>query len=251
MSISDILEIVKIIVCFFFLVFSSLQDYRDRRVSNAIFKFFIPIATILTAVEIGLSSSPLTQLANFAIHAAVSIAIFFVIYYVGFFGGADAKALISLSIAMPWPPTIVTPLVELNFPVFPISIFNDAILLSVLTLPYALFSNFNWKMGKRRRLFEGLEKESTLKKIGALIFCVKMEKVRVKPYHMVAEDHGKIILLKRIQEEDLSPKELEELPTNIFIIFSLPMLIFITIGFISTIFFGDLIIFLIRTLLGI
>lgn len=250
MSISDILEIVKIITCFLFLVFSSLQDYRDRRVSNTTFKFFVPIAAILTAVEICLTPRPLTQLADFVIHLAISASIFFAIYYVGLFGGADAEALISLSIAMPWPPTIVAPLIESNFLIFPISIFNDALLLSVFTLPYALLSNLNWRMRKRRRLFEGLEKESSLKKIGALVFCVKMEKARVKPYHMIAEDHGKIVLFKKIQEEDLSSEELEELPTSVFIIFSLPMLISITMGFVSTIFLGDFVIFLAKMLLG-
>ena len=249
MDISYSIELIKIISCLFFLIISSFHDYRDRRVPNKIFKIFTPIAATLTAIDILLATNPLTQLTNFTLNMAISLPIFYLIYYVGLFGGADAKIMITLSIAIPWPPKIVKPLIESNLPIFPISILNDTILSSVLTLPYALLSNLNWKIRKGQKLFEGLEKESLIKKISALVFCIKTEKARIRPYHMIAEDHGKIVLFRRVQEEDLSPKDLEGLPQSIFVTFSLPMLIFITIGFITAIYLGDFVIFLVRSFL--
>lgn len=250
MSITDSLDIARIIVCFFFLLYSSIQDYKDRRVPNIVFTLFVPIAAALTATDIILSSNPLNRLTNFAIYTSVSVSIFYAIYYIGFFGGADAKMLISLSVAVPWPPNTVPPLLGQSFPIFAISILNNSLLSSVITLPYALLSNLSWKMRTGLKLFDRLEKEPSIKKIGSLIFCVKTEKAKIKPYDMIAEENGKIVLFKKIQEEDLTPQEIEGLPQNTFVIFSVPMLIFITIGFITAVYLGDFVILIIREFLG-
>ncbi|MDQ1281134.1 MAG: archaeal preflagellin peptidase FlaK [Thermoproteota archaeon] len=196
MNIIDFVEIAKIIACLFFLSFSSIQDYKERRVSNVVFVILLPIAAILSGIDIFLASNPLGQLINFAIYTSISIAIFYVIYFVGLFGGADAKMFIALTIAMPWPPKIVAPLLGQSFPFFSISILNNSLLSSVSILPYAFLSNLGWKMRTRSQLFEGVEKESAIKKIGSLIFCIKKEKVKIKPYDMVAEENGRIILFK-------------------------------------------------------
>lgn len=250
MNALEVLEAIRIVLSSFFLFLSSYHDYKARRVPDTIFKFFMPIAAALTLLSIVLAADPLGQLITFLLYLAVSIPLFYVVYYLGLFGGADAKMFIALSMAMPWPPTIVKPLLEVNFPVFPLSILNNTLLSTVLTLPYALLSNLFWKTEKKRRLFEGLEAESRIRKIGALIFCVKKEKTEIKPYHMIAEENGKISLFKKVQEEDLSPEELEKLPQSVFVTFSVPMIIFITIGFLTSIFLGDLIIFLISLVIG-
>jgi len=85
-----------------------------------------------------------------------------------------------------------------------------------------------------------LESESTLKKLTALILSIKTERSRIKPYKMIAEEWGRIRLLKKVREEDLTKEDLKNLPENVFI----------TMGFTISIFLGDLIIFLVGTLLS-
>ena len=153
---------------------------------------------------------------------------------------------------MPWPPSsqITSSMLTPNFPIFSISIFNNALIVSALMTPYSLFSNIEWKRKTGKSLFENLENESLLKKIMALLFCIKTEKSKIKPYDMIAEESGRIIL-KKVQEEDLTKEDLEDVPENVFIFFSIPMVIFITIGLTISIFFGDLLLFSIQTLLSI
>lgn len=248
MTMLDYIQAVKIILCLFFLVLASYQDYKERRVSDRIFTVFMPIATALTLAEIALSTNPVGNLITFALYLGVSTILFYAVYFFGLFGGADAKMLIALSMAMPWPLSIIKPVLGFSFPVFPISLLNDSLLVTVLTLPFALASNLIWKM-KKGQLFKGLEAESTLKKIGALIFCVKKDKKEIEPYHMIAEENGKITLFKKVQEEDITPEQVEKLPESVFITFSVPMIIFITIGFAASVLLGDMIIFLISKIL--
>ena len=250
MTIPEGLEAIRIALSLFFLLASSYYDYKDRRVPDTIFKFFMPIAAALTLIGIMLAADPFSQLVTFILYLAVSVLVFYAVYYFGLFGGADAKMLIALSMAVPWPPRTVRPLLGMSFPVYSISILDNTLLSTVLTLPYALLSNILWKMEKKRSLFEGLEKAPLIRKIGALVFCVKKEKAEVKPYHTIAEEDGKILLFRKVQEEDLTPEEVEKLPQSVFVTFAVPMIIFITIGFLAAVFLGDLIVFLISLIMG-
>ena len=213
--------------------------------------FFTIAASATTMLDMYFSLDFLTKLGEQLFSVAFSFAIFYVIFYLGFFGGADAKILIILSIIMPWPPHLtVRGTLAPSLPIFSLSIFNNTLLASVLTVPYALVSNIRWRRRTGRRLFKNLESESPLKKMAALILCVKTERSRIKPYDIIAEEAGRIILLRKVQEEDLTEEDLRNLPEDVFVTFSIPMVIFITIGFTAALILGDLIIFLVATLLG-
>jgi len=247
----SIVEMTKIATSYGFLVASSFFDYRDRRVPNLVFILFAVAASTITLIDVYFSSDILAQLGKLLLYVAVSFTLFYVVFYLGLFGGADAKILMALSIIMPWPPKLTARTVFApSLPIFSISIFNNTLLASILTVPYALISNIRWRRRTGRRFFENLESESPLKKMTALVLCIKTEKSRIKPYDMVAEESGKITLLKKVREEDLTEEELKNLPEDVFVTFSIPMVIFITIGFTISIFLGDLVIFLVMTFLS-
>ncbi len=251
MDLYGILELVRITLSFAFLIVSSYFDYVSRRVPNLSFIAFMPAAAALTIVSILLSTNIQTQFITFILYAGITSAIFYAIGHLGLFGGADALIMIGLSLAVPWPLTVIRPFLGVELPILPISIFNNSLLASVIILPYAILSNLTWKSRTKLNLFAGLEKESPLKKIGAMLLCVKKEKSKVQPYDLVAEKSGKLTLFNKVQEEDISQEELQSLPSNVFVMFSLPFVIFITIGFITTILAGDLIILLVKSFLGI
>ena len=102
-------------------------------------------------------------------------------------------------------------------------------------------------MNSKKSLFRELENESRLKKLGALFLCVKTPKSNLKPYHILAEkvDIGKstsqkqLDLFQPIPETDLTIDD--EIPDDVFVMMSLPMLPFIAIGYLLTLFQGDLI----------
>lgn len=251
------LELVKISVSLVFLVVASVYDYRSREVPNFIWILFIPIALALTVTEVFTSSLPFTLVLRFLISASISIAIFMAVFYLGFFGGADAKALIGLSLIVPWQPSLAKPLLGYALPLYPISIFDNAVLLSLLVLPYALLRNLFWKIGTGQEFFEGLESEASVKKACALIFCLKVKSSKIKPYDSVAEDTSvlpggevrkKLLLLRKLEDEEHQPVKHEGLPNYVFINVALPMILFITAGLVMALLIGDVIFWLIISL---
>ena len=249
MTIPETLELTRITLSLIALAASSYHDYKTRRVPDTIPKILIPTATTLTLADILLQPNPQTKLLTYAAYTAITATIFYAIAYTGLFGGADAKIMIALSLATPWQPTTIKPTLGITFPILPISILNNSLLLAVTSLPYAAASNLAWKNRTGQNLFNNLEKEPIHKKIAALLFCVKKEKAKVKPYDLIAEKQGKLTLFNKIQEEDLTPQELQNLPENVFVTFSLPLVIFITAGYATTILIGDLPLFLVKNIL--
>jgi len=250
MSVSEILELTRMTLSLVFLAASSYYDYKTRRVPNMIFKVFMPTVAILTLADVFLTVSFQTRLVAFAVHTAIAFAVFYAIDYVGLFGGADAKILMGLSLAVPWPLTAIRPVLGTELPVPSISIFNNTLFFAVAVLPYGVASNIAWKVRTRLSLFGGLEDEPLIKRIGAMLFCIKKERPKIRPYDLIAEKSGRLVLFDRVQEEDLSPEELQGLPENVFVTFSLPLVVFIAIGFVTTIIVGDVIVFLVKSMLG-
>jgi archaeal preflagellin peptidase FlaK len=82
-----------------FLLFAGVQDWRTREVSNKIWLLFFPTALAFFAFQF--ISEPVFlawALTVSVVVSAASVALF----YAGAFGGADAKALICLSVAAPF-----------------------------------------------------------------------------------------------------------------------------------------------------
>ena len=89
--------------------------------------------------------------------------------YVGLFGGADFKAFICLSIALPMNPLPSLSLLPSINPIFPLSIFYNAYFFSISMIIYSILMNVNWKIVKGKELFNNLAKTSFIMKITALI----------------------------------------------------------------------------------
>ena len=63
---------------------------------------------------------------------------------------------------------------------------------------------------------------------------------------MIAEESGKITIQK-VREEDLTEEDLEHVPENVFFVFAIPVVIFIILSFVISIFLGDLLMFVVWT----
>ena len=231
-----------------FLTVASAFDLKARAVPNRLWMFFLPASMVILSVRLLLSPDQLViSLISIAITTAIAIAIF----YLGLYGGADAKALITLAIAHP-----ISTNLFLHFPFLPLSTFNNSLMLMILTVPFVPVQNFYWKMMRRKSLFQGLEKEPNWKKVAALLFCIKTETSKIKPYHILAEKriylNGEaqrtLKIFQKVPEEDV--KIDNTLPDDVFVVFSLPMLPFLTIAYILSIVSGDLILHLLTILLS-
>ena len=266
------LEAARTILASIFLLYSSWSDYKTREVSNSVWAIFAPIASILTLTELFLHDP--SQLLFYAFCFGLTAAFAIILFYSGGFGGADAKALMCLALALPFfPERLFNPLLEggispISRILFPITIFSNSVLMAAATGIYMLLHNILWHKKTGRKLYEGtLEKESFAKKIAVLITSCRVsaaklkEKWHVYPMEDIEEtEEGtfrrKLIVIPKDEGRDAVVERLAtaveagKINDPVWATPGLPMLIFITAGLIIALLFGDIIWILIRSLLG-
>jgi preflagellin peptidase FlaK len=254
--VNQIFDGARIILCLSFLIYASWSDYKTREVSNKVWVILGPLALALTTFQFLIYSPQLllSYILSFVITSALAIAIF----YAGGFGGADAKALMCISLALPVYPNHLLPQpAELFSPLFPLTIFTNSVLLGALSVFYALFRNLLWKARNRGGVFEGLETESVGRKILALVSGYKVKISKLERGHMYpledvdVNDKGevkrKLIVFPKDEEREeivariLENVKEESLDGGVWVTPGLPLLIFITAGLIIALAYGDIV----------
>ncbi len=254
------------------LIYSSCSDYRTREVNNKVWAIYAPVALALTLPQILLEPEPLSQLSLYGLSVGVTVGISLLLFYTGAFGGADSKAFMCIAIALPFAPiAIFTPLIQgppspISQYIFPITIFGNAVLFAAASGIYMIIRNIFWHKKTKTPMFPGsLAKESIGKKILVLITGYRMtiskvkEKWHIFPMEDLEENNDvnrKLVLVPREEGRD---KILERLANAIdsgkidkyvWATPGLPMLIFVTLGLIVALVFGDVVWLLVRVVLG-
>lgn len=267
-----LLDAARAIVALFFLFYASWSDYRTREVSNTVWIFFAPLAFVLTFVELFLYSYEDSNMLFYAVCFGLTATFAVILFYSGGFGGADAKALMCLALALPfYPENLLTPLGDIS-PIskmfFPITVFSNSVLLAAATAVYMFLRNIFWHKKSNRKLFEeDLKNETWGRKTLVLLTGYKVsvnklkEKWHVYPLEDVEENvedtfKRKLVIIPRdedrnaIVERLTKAVEAERIQDMIWATPGLPMLIFITAGLITALLFGDVVWFFVRFLLG-
>jgi preflagellin peptidase FlaK len=259
-----ILDAARIILSLSFLLYASWSDWKKREVSNRVWIVFAPLAFSLTLAQfVLLAQEPLLNyLISFAITSVMAVALF----YAGAFGGADAKALMCIALALPSPIRLMSS-VSLFLPIFPFTVFSNAVLLAALTVVYALFRNFVWKVRAKAGLFAGFENESFLRKITVLITGYKVEPASLEksPHSypledIIAKENGgterKLLAFPKDETREtivsriLSASREGKIQKGVWVTPGLPLLIFITAGLIIALLVGDLVWIILRFFLA-
>ncbi len=252
-----------------FLVYASFSDYKTREVSNSVWILFAPPAFALTFTELFLFEP--SQLPFYGLSFGLTAAFAIILFYAGGFGGADAKALMCIALALPfypYPEKLFTPLLGQNSPIsqmfFPLSVFSNSVLFAAAAAVYILLRNVIWRLRTGKELFgKGYESESLGRKILVLItgYKIPIDKLKQK-WHLypledveeetfkqklviIPKDEGRNAIIERLAKA----VEAGKIQKNIWATPGLPMLIFITAGLIAALFFGDIIWVCIRFLL--
>ena len=260
-----LINIISVLVVLAFLGYGSWSDIKTREVSNTVWLLFAPIGVTLTVARLYLSPE-LLWISLASIMIATSFAL--LLFYTGVFGGADAKGLICIGITIPTLPENIPASVSLFHPFFPVVILSNSFLVAVSMALYILVRNIFWKYSTRDGLFVGLEKEPAWKKIFALVSGYKAdfkeieEKIYLYPLEEVVESGGAVerrlnlFVEAEVERQDLIGKlrpyvERAVVPREIWATPGLPMLVFVTIGFMLALVLGDLIFLTISAFLGI
>jgi preflagellin peptidase FlaK len=263
---NQILDGARIILCLSFLIYASWSDYKTREVSNKIWAILGPLALALTGFQfLVYSSEPLQLIVSYVLSFAITSGLAIAIFYAGGFGGADAKALMCIALALPvYPRHLLPQPTGLVSPLFPITIFTNSVLLGALSVFYALFRNLLWKLRNKGAVFEGLETESLGRKILALfsgykISVSKLEKGFMYPLEDVEVNEEsvkrKLLVFPKDEERDeivariLGNVGNEKLEGGVWVTPGLPLLIHITLGLLIALFYGDIVWILLGTFL--
>jgi preflagellin peptidase FlaK len=267
-TIESILVGVNITVSLVILTYSSWSDYKTREVSNRIWAIYAPVALTLSLAQIGLFEP--SQLPLYALSFGVTAGLALLLFYVGGFGGADSKALMCIALSLPFAPLLFNPVTAISPTsqfIFPITIFGNAVLFAAGSGVYMILRNVFWHRKRGDKMFPGsLSSESIGKKLLVLITGYKMNisKLAAKWHIFPMEDvDSSQVDLKRtlviVPREEGREKIVERLSTavntgkidcHVWATPGLPMLIFVTLGLVAALFFGDIVWLLVQTILG-
>ena len=263
----EIFAAARVAVSLVILLYASWSDYKTREVSNKVWAVYAPIAIALTLAELLIYDR--SSLPVFGVSVGVTVGFALLLFYSGAFGGADSKAFMCIAFALPFFPTVLlTPalaggLSPLSQVIFPITILSNAVLVAALSVVYLLCRNLARKASTHKPLFEGtLAKESTGKKILVLLtgqkFPISTLKAKWHIYPMeditpeqentengtlnrklvvVPKDEGRDEIIQRLSQASEEGK----IGSKVWATPGLPMLIFVTIGLLISLFLGDLV----------
>ncbi|VVB85646.1 Preflagellin peptidase [uncultured archaeon] len=240
-----LIDILKIILCTPFLVYSCYSDIKTRRVTNNVWLVMLTGGVFFVLYDI--MTIGISYLPRLLISAGLIFAFVYLLFQIGTFGGADAKSLIVLSIILPAYPEFQAlghtfPLNKPLIDLFAFGIFGNAVLLTIV-VPIALAV---YNISKK-----GLHIDNPL-----YIFIGYKSKIsnlanrHIKMIQDFEEIDGKVRFFFKRGGVEINEKKISELKNlrkmglitdEVWVTPGLPFMIPITLGFFVAGFYGDLI----------
>jgi preflagellin peptidase FlaK len=259
----------RVIIASAFLAYASWSDFKTREISNKVWLFFAPLAFLLTFAQflffpsqarflpILYGEEHLNTMIGYVLSFAITSVFSILLFYAGAFGGADAKALMCIALTFPLPPESINQLSGFVSPIFPITVFSNGVIIAALSVLYAVLRNLLWRQRTGHQLFEGYESESFTRKALAVLcgYKVSVDGLRdsfLYPLEdLVTTEQGgttrRLLLFPKdenreeIVERLVKAKNEGKIQEKVWATPGLPMLIFITVGFLLALTVGDVI----------
>ncbi len=269
---SIIIDIAKVAISIIFLLYASWSDYKTREVSNKVWAVYAPIALGLTLIQLLFYEQSAWPF--FGLSVGLTVTFSLLLFYTGAFGGADAKAFMCIALALPFSPQILfTPLIPSGLSpianlIFPFTILTNAVVFAAASAIYIIVRNIVWHKKSGRIMFEGdLKKESFGKKILILVtgYKIRISKLKEK-WHIFpledVEENGdnsfkrKLVIVPKDEGREETVQRLSnaidtgKIKDYVWATPGLPMLIFVTLGLIFALFFGDIVWIILKLILG-
>jgi preflagellin peptidase FlaK len=248
-----LLDIVRQLLVLSMLGYASFKDIRTREVNDLIWIIFGALGLILDVYEIYSGSLGIIDL---GLSLLFVVLFSFFSGYLGFFGEADLFAFIVLGLLQPVAPNLGIQYLWFTPLFFPLTLISNAILLSAATSIIVLVSNLITAGGKGP-IFSGHESEPVWRKFILLISARKIgiDAVAGPPYHYPLEyvnpGTGELGLRLRpdLSNDEKANKIFQDLRNAgylaIWVSSTLPFLFFLALGYIVSIMFGDIVMFLV------
>jgi len=221
----------------------SVLDFKTRRVANRVWLFAYPIGCAMTLASIAFN---LVEVSVVLVSLVVSLFLGLGLCCSGFYGSADAKALIFIGLTLPAIPHTLNPTLGLSALPVVLVVFCFSAILSLIW-PLSIFSLNLKDLLKGKNMFEGIQ--LTLRQKIWLLFTVrripldKLGELRYFPAETVVvqeECDGKPTrkLLRFVKAETNLQKYLDTLkghselyPNGVLASPTIPTMIFFTLAF--------------------
>jgi hypothetical protein len=231
------------------LVYTSWIDVKTREIYDIVWIIFGVLGFSIGLYEVVTGA---LQISDIAFPVLFSTALSLLLGRIGLFGFADVEAFIVLSILNPVPSSIIKPFFLVTTLIHPLTLFSNSALAGASFSIILLFTNFS-KILRGVKLFEGQERNSTLGKMVLMVTGMKMNISKIKgppfqyPLETITDEGRSIIVMPDIQNDDAAYKIFKKLENAgvdaVWVSYTLPFLVFILIGYILTLVFGDLALF--------
>lgn len=254
----DAINWLRIAICLAIMGYSCITDWKSRRAPPILWEVMTAAGVILLLAEI--FTSPYEARYNVLFFFALSFCIIYLlvnfIYYLfnnvlkGAFGGADANALLAMSVLFPYYPVMDVLNVSLPLakdpvtPIFTLAVFGNALILNIV-LPLSIFV-----YNATRLPFGELRSNFITSFFGYKMSLKDIKKKHVRLMHTYEEEDGKVekyMSMFRYPELDdelyaqLTKWRKEgKIEDKLWVTPKIPLLIPITLGVIVAIVYGDI-----------
>ncbi|MEW6604448.1 MAG: A24 family peptidase C-terminal domain-containing protein [Thermoproteota archaeon] len=234
-------ELVRILIAASMLGAASFFDIRKREVSDFLWVLFGITAAAVYAIEFAYGNT--FDLFITGVPIVIAAAVSFGIYKSGLFGGADALALVTLAAILPaYDGGIMAGILSVEgtfmlHPIAPIVVLSNAVILSASMVGVNLVGNAAYASKHPGRLFEGLEHESTGKKVIAVFVGYRTRDTPEYAFPIEQTVEGR-------RQFSFAPRNAEtaeyESRQNVWVTRGTPFLAFMLAGFVAMLFVGDI-----------
>lgn len=246
---------IRILLSFIMLGYSSWIDLKTREIYDLVWIIFGGIGLLITAYELYAGTY---SIMSFGIHLVFSIIVSFALGYLGLFGWADVLAFIALTILNPFSSEVVTPILGIVSPIFPITLFSNSAMAGVSFTLVLLVRNTSLAL-KGENIFLN-NKVSLIKKFVLLFSGYRLDLANLRgppfqyPLELPSEEgDSEFILMPDIQDDESAWAIFDQLKSlgvkKTWVSYTLPYLIFITIGYALSLFVGDIALYFITRFL--
>jgi archaeal preflagellin peptidase FlaK len=219
------------------LLFTSYLDLKKREVEDKVWVIFGALGVALQAYEVATGETILLQL---LIGVGLGTLVGMGLYFFGFYGGADGKALIVLGVLVPH----FVPRVGI-YSIAPLMILTNGVLVSIL-LPVGLLIYNLSQIARKKPIFEGFQEPLYRKILASILGYRQTGKPREFQFSMekgVTSSSGSVVARKfdfSLMRDDFETK------SGTWVTPGIPLLVFFTAGYFLLLLYGDLVIGLVQ-----
>ncbi len=230
------INLIKVLITLAIFIKASIHDLREREVPDELWVLMVILGIVLDIAQYFIKPyNILIAILQFVIIFALANFMF----YVAGFGGADAKALIALSVMFPVYPKIgMFPLLNTGIGIFAFSVLSNSVIVAPILALMMFVRNLKEKDGKLIYRFIGFKVDADkIPKFYNLLEYVDENWKVVRVVRGIEPDESMLKMLKEAKKRGIVDR--------VWVTPALPFLIFMTAGFVVAVLLGDLLVWLV------